>query len=790
MAITDTLVLPEDVLLTPIAELPATLRHRLALVNDGVALGRARVRASSKVLAPTAASLLQHFRTPSRIADVIVAWSASNGVDPERLLADSFPLLRDCYDARFLVPAGSPDARRIVATIDKGEQVAGCMVLRNIAVLDDTELYQVRGRHGRILALKIARMNGGHGLARRLRHEARVLALLDGRGVPRLQAAGTFEGRPFLLMQWCAGVTPTARARELRALGCSGRPVLLQLLASIARAYARLHERGVLHGDVHGGNLVVSTRGRVTILDFGCSRAAGRRQMPRGVVLPYCDPQLAVALLTGGAPPPLTAAGEQYAIAALLHELATGAAHVGEFPERNPMLRALAHGELVPFASHGAAPWPQLEAVLRRALSRHPRGRFASLRQLAGALPPCAPPPEAPALYQTVAARADHWLRTIGNQSPAEWMRDWTTPRCSVMHGAAGTAFGLYRLAQLRNDAGLLSAAAGWCDLATQWSGVRGAYQNPRRGLGQHAIGAVSPYFGHSGLAIVAGHIAQASGQWSRLSRCISWYCAQDVAAEQRIELGQGIAGALLGAAMLLEIAPPALDDSRRQLAGLGERLMRRLLPPLAALHRFPRDGPMDNAGLTHGWGGVLYAMLRWHRATASQPSRRLGLALATLAQLAEPRGRGVQFPHVPGTGSHHDIPGWCNGPAGLVHLWAIAHQMTGRGRYAELAERCGWSAWEAPDRFPDLCCGLAGRSYALLAVHRVTGDGVWLERARRLMRREAKPFSSTTPGQLSLFKGALGLALLEQDLETPDLACHPFFESEGWPLSVSPSHG
>jgi serine/threonine-protein kinase len=149
-----------------------------------------------------------------------------------------------------------------------------------------------------------------------------------------------------------------------------------------------------------------------------------------------------------------------------------------------------------------------------------------------------------------------------------------------------------------------------------------------------------------------------------------------------------------------------------------------------------------------------------------------------------------VQFPHVARTGSHHDIPGWCNGPAGLVHLWAIAHQMTGRGRYAELAERCGWSAWEAPDRFPDLCCGLAGRSYALLAVHRVTGDGVWLERARRLMRREAKPFSSTTPGQLSLFKGELGLALLEQDLETPDLACHPFFESEGWPLSVSPSHG
>ena len=137
------------------------------------------------------------------------------------------------------------------------------------------------------------------------------------------------------------------------------------------------------------------------------------------------------------------------------------------------------------------------------------------------------------------------------------------------------------------------------------------------------------------------------------------------------------------------------------------------------------------------------------------------------------------------GTGRHHDIPGWCNGPSGLVHLWILAAQVTGHRRYEAMAECCGWSAWEAADRMPDLCCGLAGRSYALLALHRMAGDAVWLDRAHEVRQRAARPFPRGASGRLSLYKGALGAAVLEQDLAVPSRSCHPFFESEGWPLTV-----
>jgi hypothetical protein len=42
----------------------------------------------------------------------------------------------------------------------------------------------------------------------------------------------------------------------------------------------------------------------------------------------------------------------------------------------------------------------------------------------------------------------------------------------------------------------------------------------------------------------------------------------------------------------------------------------------------------------------------------------------------------------------------------------------------------------------------------------------------------------------LSLYKGRLGPALLERELEVPTRSCHPMFESEGWPVMRGHSLG
>jgi eukaryotic-like serine/threonine-protein kinase len=80
-----------------------------------------------------------------------------------------------------------------------------------------------------------------------------------------------------------------------------------------------------------------------------------------------------------------------------------------------------------------------------------------------------------------------------------------------------------------------------------------------------------------------------------------------------------------------------------------------------------------------------------------------------------------------------------------------------------------------------DLCCGLGGRAYALLALHRASGDEYWLKGARGLVERALRPRVADDPFALSLYKGALGPAVLAAELPTPAVASMPLFEPEGW---------
>ena len=44
---------------------------------------------------------------------------------------------------------------------------------------------------------------------------------------------------------------------------------------AVLDAYAAVHERGVLHGDVHAGNVLLRPDGTVTLIDFGLAQVSG-----------------------------------------------------------------------------------------------------------------------------------------------------------------------------------------------------------------------------------------------------------------------------------------------------------------------------------------------------------------------------------------------------------------------------------------------------------------------------------------------------------------------------------
>lgn len=727
MAITDPLLLLPGAVLIPVADLPEDVRSRFENKPGDFALTHPRLRAPTRILDAPSAELLEQFRTPRTIVEAVIRYSQELEADPEATLEAAYPLLERLLATGFLVSGGAVGEEGIVPLLRPGEMLDGFEALECIQELEDTDLYQARGADG-IVALKVARSK-----ELSFQWEASVLRHLDGTPAPRLLAAGESEGRHYLALEWCPGVDAGTAASELRRRGRRG---LLTLCVEICRAYARLHERGVIHGDVHPRNVLVAADGAVRLVDLGSARWNQAPEGRAGVAF-FFEPEYATAILAGQRPPEVSEPGEQYAVAALLYFLTTGAHYRDFLLEKEGMLRQIAGEPPLSFAERGVEPWPEVEEILARALAKEPEQRFPSMAAFVAVLAAVPDPePSLKALSQTPTA-GDLLTRVLSRGD---------------LHGSADEALALYRVAVSREDPALLSRA----DLSAARAVVSGDAES---------------FFAQSLIAHVQGLPGiqrQATSAFVQAAR----------QPHEDLDLFRGRSGQLLSAALLLDVQSE-LEDLRM----LGDDLLAGLWREVDPLPPISEDRERPVLGIAHGWAGYLYASLQWCRASGSPPPSRLKDRLDELGACARPWGRGLRW-RWHGAESRWGLgsmSGWCNGSAGYVFLWTLAHRMLGDPAYEALAEGAAWNAWEDPGRNASLCCGLAGRAYALLNLYKHGGGPEWLARARDLTERAAQEASRLTDPPQSLYKGELGIAVLAADLDRPEQAAMPFFEEEGW---------
>jgi len=793
------LALTDDVLLIPVRELPEESLAQIDCGPDDFALSRLQARSGSKIVDPGSAALLQRFREPRTVVEAVILFSRERSLDPNEVLEGAYPLIRSLAEAGFLVPAGEDGgtAPSRAPRWSAGASLLGGVVERTVQVLDDSELYLLARAGGGHSVIKVERplpAGAPSGPVReQLRREAAFLERLDGDGAPALLGQGEVDGRAYLELDFVAGVEATAAAAEWRERGGEdGRRVLVALLQEIAGAYAALHRRGVLHGDVHPRNVLVGRDGGVWLIDFGVARGldpAGGLPQPadRGGVPFFFEPELARAYLEPSPAPPASEAGEQFALAALLYSLATGA-HWRDFSlGREEMLREICGEEPLAFAERGAAPWPELEAVLRQGLAKRPEERYPSLAAFAAALA-AVPATLAPSTGRAARAGQSPLDRVLAENleraaPDGPWMTDGIAPAptASVNYGAAGIALGLLQIAQRRGDAGLLAAADLWTRRAARAMGEEGAFYNPEIEISREMVGESSPYHSPSGIHATAALVARAQGDPMGQGEAVAAFLEAAGRPAAGLDLTLGRASTLLGAAILLDAVPAGELLDAGPLRAFGDTALAELWQALDAKPEIARSD-VQYPGIAHGWAGFLYATLQWCRIAGAPVPAGVEQRLAELAALALPVGRGLQWPwvlHQPGEPA--TMPGWCNGSCGYVFLWTAAHRSLGDARWLDLAVLAAWDSWDAQEPIVTLCCGLAGRAYALLNLYRHTGERVWLDRARALARRAAKDGHTPAEYPHSLWKGSFGLAVLAADLEQPDESAMPLFEPVGY---------
>jgi len=765
------LVLPPDVELVEVSALSPAIRAELAESGEEYLIHRPGARESAKAIDADGARLIEAFRRPRRVVDVIISTARATGADPVPLLEECFPFLRTMVHAGWLAVVGSPAAAPLTPSFGAGDKLGRWTIEACVRLIDDAEV--LRARVGdQVAAIKRMRAEAVTPFSRSLvRREVEILRRLDGTVTPTLLDAEVDANPPWFALTWHDGVRPDRLT--------SAQDEVAVCLA-IVDAYVAIHRQGVLHGDVHPGNILVDEAGAVRVLDFALGRVPGEatlEEVHRGAAPGYWEPEFAAAMVRGESPPPLTAAGEQYAVATLVDRLLCGEEAFRLRASASHQWHTILEGDRRCFAERGRGAWPAVERVLRRATAREPNQRFPDLATFASELrmaavqPPAVvkPGPDPVKEFLDVAMPGGVLFKT-GVTVP---------PRCSVNFGAAGLAFSLYRIARARDDGEVYAVAGIWQRRAEASLESPEAFHDTSE-FRREDLGSLSPYHAECGVWLTHGLLARSAGDLAGLDWAIHRYLASVKGKPGgELDLTLGRSAALLGAALLYGIRPaPALRRyGDAAVAGIWEQLAGE--PPV-------REGrAIGYLGIAHGWAGLVYASLAWARATASSPPVAALERLGQLAELNATDGTVLRTPvAVPGhsltRGMVNSMDGWCHGQAGQVFLRLLAARIQHDHSQVELATRHGEAAFLGEEEFGNLCCGLAGRAYAMSALFRATGERRWLVRARELASRAVQG-SVCDRWPNSLYKGRVGLAVLTAEIDRPEFMALPVFEDEGW---------
>ncbi len=207
--------------------------------------------------------------------------------------------------------------------------------------------------------------------------EARTLASLEHPNIVGIKEFDIKDDIPFLVMNYAPNGT-------LRQRHTKGQPVPLVTIVSyvlqVAYALQYAHDRHIVHRDLKPENMLIDNNGNILLSDFGIAILSSSAHSygskgPAGTYF-YMAPEQ----ITGKALP----ASDQYALGITVYEWLCG-----EVPFIGSITEITAKHIQVPpplLRDRGIAIEPQVEAVIRRALEKDPRRRFASVQEFALAL--------------------------------------------------------------------------------------------------------------------------------------------------------------------------------------------------------------------------------------------------------------------------------------------------------------------------------------------------------------------------------------------------------------------
>lgn len=221
--------------------------------------------------------------------------------------------------------------------------------------------------------------------------EAKITARLIHPKIAQTHRLGHQAGALYIEMEYVDGLDVLAMLRE-----CAHRRVRLpaevsvyimkEVLDGLDFAHRLCDERGraldVVHRDISPSNVLVSRRGNVKLVDFGIAQAAANEQQTKAGTLKGKYGYMSPEQVSGAG---VSARSDLFSVGIVLSEMLMGR-RLFAAPNELDVLLMVRDVNLSRLERYGAHVPPALDALLRRALTKDPGGRFESAAEMREAL--------------------------------------------------------------------------------------------------------------------------------------------------------------------------------------------------------------------------------------------------------------------------------------------------------------------------------------------------------------------------------------------------------------------
>ena len=224
---------------------------------------------------------------------------------------------------------------------------------------------------------------------KRMWREARAAATLDHPNICTVYEVGEADGHSFIAMQYIEGTT---LAEEIKKGALAWRDAL-DVAMQISDALAEAHAHNIIHRDIKPGNIMLTPRGQVKVLDFGLAKVL---HTPQGVntkaeteellsrsglimgTMPYMSPEQ----LRGEV---VDARTDIFSFGIVLYEMLTG---------RQPFVRqsgaeivsALLTEEPTALSTYAPETPEELQSIVRKCLEKDGERRYQAMSDVAADL--------------------------------------------------------------------------------------------------------------------------------------------------------------------------------------------------------------------------------------------------------------------------------------------------------------------------------------------------------------------------------------------------------------------